>query len=762
MNITVVYPARGHSAYKIAAEAFESLAKEVADASIKLLTDAEPLTEDGSVVVVIGTDAANHLAADLYLDRKIGNFEIRYNTDDYRIFTRTVDNRTYLFLAGGRPRATLYAVYRYFEKFCGCRWFWDGDRICHTELPMRDIDLTETPRFEYRGLRYFAHRSLHRFQAEHWSLEDWQKEIDWILKKRLNMFMLRIGLDDVFQKAFPDIVPYPELEKPLPEAGQGHHDRNLFWSLEYRGELRKKLLQYAFERDLMHPEDCGTITHWYSRTPKAYLEKVNPKLLLGSKYNGEATGQTWDILDDENLENYFKLTETHIKEYGKPELFHTIGLAERLFSTEREVNVRLKYYVYRRVSSYLKEKYPNAPLMIASWDLWNDSWSGRSYTAEDIQHLVSELDPSQSIILDYTSDCMTELNFTNWGIVGKFPWIFGMFGGYEPDNDIRGFYDWTNERIKIAKNDPMCKGVILWPELSHGDTLMTEYLARNAWEKDTLSIEQLLDTYCKDRYSNTKFSAMKKIWDAFMPIVRMRAWNPIEHVFMSTGQNTFFRMDERATFEDKEYPYYGRDPEDGAACQAQAVYILRSLAEIEPDDEMLRRDIYDIARSVLGRYVDCLIRLSEIQYINKNADMTASMEAAYKLLKALSDLLASHEDYSLYQSLLRLQSVTKTNPNFEITLKNNASGYYCRSYISENVEYLYLPEMEIIFDEVKKAFKADAEIDRESITARIQTNQERFDAMPLAEMSATELKAYPDVLREAANIIENATFINDK
>ena len=142
--------------------------------------------------------------------------------------------------------------------------------------------------------------------------------------------------------------------------------------------------------------------------------------------------------------------------------------------------------------------------------------------------------------------------------------------------------------------------------------------------------------------------------------------------------------------------------------------------------------------------------------------MTASMEAAYKLLKALSDLLASHEDYSLYQSLLRLQSVTKTNPNFEITLKNNASGYYCRSYISENVEYLYLPEMEIIFDEVKKAFKADAEIDRESITARIQINKERFDAMPLAEMSATELKAYPDVLREAANIIENATFINDK
>jgi hypothetical protein len=36
-----------------------------------------------------------------------------------------------------------------------------------------------------------------------------------------------------------------------------------------------------------------------------------------------------------------------VEEYGKPEMFHTIGLAERSFSTEREENMRLKLYVYR-------------------------------------------------------------------------------------------------------------------------------------------------------------------------------------------------------------------------------------------------------------------------------------------------------------------------------------------------------------------------------------------------------------------------------
>ena len=34
------------------------------------------------------------------------------------------------------------------------------------------MDVVETPRFRYRGLRYFAHRGLHRFQAEHWDLDD--------------------------------------------------------------------------------------------------------------------------------------------------------------------------------------------------------------------------------------------------------------------------------------------------------------------------------------------------------------------------------------------------------------------------------------------------------------------------------------------------------------------------------------------------------------------------------------------------------------
>ena len=461
MSTLIIRPSRAQDSYTIAADEFARMWEAVCGEKL-----AVSQKDDGiSDLVLIGSDSANGVLARLMLDGQIKLGNIRYGTDDYRIVSSELDGRKVLVLAGGRGRSTLYAVYDYFERAANCRYFWDGDRIpCMAEgkAPALDgFDVSESPRFEYRGLRYFAHRSLWRFQAEHWSLSDWKKEIDWMLKKRLNMFMLRIGMDDLFQKAFPDIVDYPADDQKLPEAGPGYDDRTTFWPLKYRGELRKQLLAYAFDRDLIHPEDCGTMTHWYSRTPIQFLDKVKPSLCAQSTGGySQQTGLVWDVLDDDNLDNYFKLTKAHIDNYGRPDIFHTIGFAERRYSDDREVNLRMKLYIYRRICRFLKENYPNAPLMLASWDLW------QQYKPDEVQKLTAELDPEQTIILDYTSDTARENNFTNWGVVGKFPWIYGIFHGFEPDSDIRGNYALTDERLKIAAEDEYCKGLILWPELS--------------------------------------------------------------------------------------------------------------------------------------------------------------------------------------------------------------------------------------------------------------------------------------------------------
>ena len=153
--------------------------------------------------------------------------------DAYRIVTTASGQQQGVTITGANVRSVYYGVYDLLERRGGCRWFWDGDVVPKKgALDLSGLDVKEEAHFEYRGLRYFAHRGLTRFQAEHWGLDDWKKEIDWMLKRRLNVFMLRIGQDDLFQRTFPETCAYPDPAKPLPGTGKAHDDRTLFWSLQ--------------------------------------------------------------------------------------------------------------------------------------------------------------------------------------------------------------------------------------------------------------------------------------------------------------------------------------------------------------------------------------------------------------------------------------------------------------------------------------------------------------------------------------------------
>jgi hypothetical protein len=177
---------------RIAADEFASLWRQVTGQELSVTADAD----DCEDLIVLGSDAVNAFAFRKIMDKTIRDFAVTTGGDDYDIVSAADNGRKLLFLAGGRPRALLYAVYRFFELRADCRYFWDGDIMPKRQsIDISGLDIHEKPRFEYRGLRYFAHRSLNRFQAEHWDFAEWKQEIDWILKKRMNLFMLRHHLD---------------------------------------------------------------------------------------------------------------------------------------------------------------------------------------------------------------------------------------------------------------------------------------------------------------------------------------------------------------------------------------------------------------------------------------------------------------------------------------------------------------------------------------------------------------------------------------
>lgn len=350
MLLKLIKPACAEPAYEEAARIFSQMYEQI---TFDKITPVE--TDDGkSNIVIIGSDAVNDFLMNEIIDGSVKSPNIRYGTDDYCIYSYKKSDRSVLVLASGRCRSTIYAVYDYFERFCNCNYFWDGDVIPHrSEIPLEDISITEQPRFDYRGLRYFAHRGLKRFQAEMWSFDDWKREIDWILKKRLNFFMLRIGMDDVWQRAFPDIVPYPKNFRNI-EDEKGFNDRSDFWTLKYRGELRKQVMAYSRRLDLFTATDCGTMTHWYSRTPEEFLKYEKRKFLdqYDNNYVEFDTGKVLDFRLRENMDCYMKLTKIMSEEYDNNNyLFHTIGLGERKIYKDNQKNFTIKKLCYRRIKN---------------------------------------------------------------------------------------------------------------------------------------------------------------------------------------------------------------------------------------------------------------------------------------------------------------------------------------------------------------------------------------------------------------------------
>jgi len=583
-------------------------------------------------------------------------------------------------ITGSNTRSVWYGLYDLLERRGGCRWFWDGDAVPRKDaIDLSGLDIREEAHFEYRGIRYFAHRGLTRFQAEHWGPEDWKKEIDWLLKRRLNTFMLRIGQDDLFPLSFPDACEYPDPAKPLPGTGKGFRDRSLFWSLQYRGELRRNLQKYAFERGLMVPEDFGTMTHWYSFTPPDFLEKKKPSFIPQASSNYlEEKHLVWDFRKKEWLDAYWNMTETAIREYGQgapePRLLHTIGLGERMCSTNRVDNFKLKVEMLDTFLKHAHEKHPEAKILVAGWDFYY------SWTTEEVKKFIPHMDPARDILWDYEGDVRPEnkrkSNFTTWDVVGKFPYTFSAFLAYESALDARAYYPLIEERQKLAQNDPFCKGYVFWPESSHTDTLFLRFFTENAWSAEPVAHEEVLRKMCDERYG-ANAAAMEKAWLKVLPATYLRAWTGnCSHAVLGCGTKGGTHVGSIAK--------WGKPVADAAK-------VFALLAEMPWRDDFMRRDTIDIARVALDRIITFKAAQLSRALKEKRADPAMADNLA-ALCETMADVLELHTDYSIWESYQRLDAIEKIrNPHFAKTLFDNVSCGYCRSHQYELARHWYAP-----------------------------------------------------------------------
>ena len=651
--------------------------------------------------------------------------------DEYRITSVNggVDFR------GANGRALLYAVYDFLSRRGGCRWFWDADIVPKkASIDLSGLDVREKSQHEYRGIRYFAHRGLTRFQAEHWGFDDWKREIDWCVKKRINVMMLRIGQDDIFQRAFPDICEYPDPAKPLPATGKGFANRSLFWPLQFRGQLRERIVAYAQERGIIVPEDSGTMTHWYSRTPIDFVQKMKPDFISEkcATYNdGKGTGLVWDIHQQKWIDAYWQLTDTAIRTYdnGDDSLIHTMGVGERKFSEDHDENIRTKLAIDKKVVDEAIRRHPSARVIYPGWDFYYQ-WRG-----EDVKKFVSMLDPAKTVIWQYTSDSYDagRSNPLEWGIVGKFPYTFGIFLAYESGLDIRANYDLIRARESASKGDPFCVGYILWPESSHTDLLAAEYFAANGWRIDDATTEERIAAFCRDRYGE-KAGAFERLWRDVVPI----STNALQETWRSNYGSSVLRL------LGDTWNYANNDPNRWPACGmapfARAPQAFRALAEIDWSGEIVRRDTIDLARTVGDRLALAAERNMMAAYfrwkagdISAAADFERAAGEAKECAVLMGRVLSLHTDYSLNDSLERLNAVEPVrNPDFGQVLLENAVNTYCASHQAEAALHLYPQIIDHVAAEIRSRMATGSKepLDSKGVVSLV----EAFLKRPLATL----------------------------
>ena len=757
MSLLILAPTGAAPAYTIAAQAFQSMYKSVTEITVPIAAQ-DDLTSD---LIVIGSDSVNDYLMCQILDLKIDRLQLRYGTDDYCILSHKDGDRNVLILAGGRGRSTIYAVYDYFERFADCHYFWDGDVIPHkSTIPLENISVYESPRFEYRGLRYFAHRGLKRFQAEHWDFADWKQELTWMVKKRMNFFMLRIGMDDIWQKAFPEDVPYPEGYQTIPM--NGFHDRSDFWSLKHRGELRLQILQYARDLDLCFPVDCGTMTHWYSRTPQSFLDRKQPSFVTQevSYYADGNTGNVFDFTNKEMMSYYTRLTETMVKEYEKDSsLFHTIGLGERSMFTDPKKNFALKNIAYRRISEEIRVRYPHAKLMLATWDF--AGW----WHASEVEQLTKELDPERTMILDYTCEVADpKSSFLNWGLVGKFPWIFGIFHAFESESELRGPYDRIQQRFALAADDSFCKGMIYWPELSHSDPLILQYLSENCWQPIKQDVRDVIATMCQTRYG--RFARqMETCWQTALPVIKLGDWgsrtqrSPDEPNYEDYANMTYSHTDlwTRLTL------FLSRPESDDPVLKRFFVKRCKKYADVKgvaadalaalpgdisrEADPFIFRDVIDLARTMLGRYMNLII-MAAVTESFEPVKLLELKRLYTKLLDTMIGILRCNPEFSMEDTMQQLKASAPVNPNFEITLKHNLCNNYCLQAAYEPAKYLYRKEIDAGFQ-----YLLSSDADKNLLTQQREALLNEFWELPLAKMQDEPYTPLQNLLMDSVNAI---------
>ncbi|MFH1006654.1 MAG: alpha-N-acetylglucosaminidase TIM-barrel domain-containing protein [Candidatus Latescibacterota bacterium] len=702
-------------------------------------------------VIVIGSSAVNPLTRSL--DRR-GRLAVDWDglgRDGFIAQSAQEGDRRYLVLAGGTDLATLYAVYDYLERFVGVGFFPDGDYVPRRgNLPLDGIGVLEKPRFVDRFWNSdMGHWSLKKYQSRFWTWEEWKRQIDWMVKRKLNMTNY-LMMSDSFLSVRREIFGLPALEaKAEYSADPSNWAYPVGWAYPegYGEELAENVFAYArsFGIRIIYWIDFGRVFPEF-RTQ-------HPEL----RYLADDYGSWFLSPDDpramEVTQGYLRCI---IERFGTDHLYCWTPYCEAKVGALPGEDIALKTTAARKLLTALQKVDPEAIWVSDTWDF--KCYHETTWTRENVIRYLDGLPKEKMYLYETGIDVLPEGFYARNDYYRGIPWAIGVLHSYVANEEWHGDMAGLVEEVKQVAQEPAasgCQGFFLVPELTNANIPYWHLVTKLAWNPIQVEMDRFLEEYVHTRYGEVSFERMLAAWK----IVRETVYSGprFEPPRLDTFNQIYYQQAPRFL------PFTDRPGIRASAAhwaeKAQRLGEALALALGEQDrqreNSLYENDIVDLARMVFGlRFNQHAIEAYEAFAVGDIDAFEQRAGAALGNMDATAAILSNRTDFSLCRMIEEVLSVPGVNPYSAEMIRQAcvAGGDYNANDVYELIVLFYRPRIEQYFSLLR------GKLGRKETTVM----QAEFDDAPLKEAWRGHSLKIPQEAPFRGNALEAVTEFCDQ
>ena len=626
----------------------------------------------------------------------------KMNPEAYVVQSVMGTGKPQLVFLGGTGIGSLYAVYHYLEKLCGCGFYWDGDHVPHREtLPVEDVHISAQPHFRERMC---MNLTLYWYSVPWWEWEDWKAYIDWTLKARFNILSLwdTPGEDVAWKRAWKRMgvevsdnsysgPPY-EIFAPIKYGVRGPLTEA--WR-EGQSDLNKQITRYARERGMrsLAPAVPGIIPPEYAAAhPEARTFELSWAGLPNQKYLHPLSPEYHDV-GKAFLEEYISL-------YGNDHLYWLENYLECDIVGNDEVQSDVRREIAGANFKALNEVDPQG---VGIYSAWTFLFKSQYWTPQLIKESLERMPAERVRVLDQWAEMVPEHKRADY--FNERPWHFGMVYSFGGNTNLHGSMPFIEKQFHSVLDDPratQCVGFYPNEETIHHNYFYYEFLCRLGWNPQEVDLRSFTRDYARERYGVTAAPAMTAALGELLGSVYGSddLTQPYYWHRLGTGREYFrLQVTDRRAF----IPHLRK-----------ALELMLSVAPALTANPLYLHDLNDVGRQYLAELFNAhVMKIKDVEAALDKTTFEREASLLESLMESVETLLGCDSYYWLSPLIQKAKKLPGAPPDVDLRVRDIYTLWadVIRDYASrdfyELVQGYYRPRVTTFIQALREALSLD-------------------------------------------------------